>query len=273
MNKNGKEHVFPGRPLLPVWLVILFFFTGCAGSQQVIKSRETSASDRILRVGVSCNAPPLIFKEKNTITGLEADLAVQLADYLGKELKFVEVPWEKQLDYLDQRKTDIVMSGMSITGARKYRAVFSTPYLRSGQIMLVRIEDQRRFSGGIPSIMNTGYKIGTVLNTTGDLLVTSTINKVEKTGFNRSIDAVKALIAKEIDVFIYDAPMVCHYASLYQEERLVPVLKMATEEYMGWAMRKDDQDLQKSVNEFLSLLSNDGRLKRSINKWIPYLDR
>ena len=252
---------------------MLFFFLGCSHLNQVNETAEPLSSKPMLKVGVSCNAPPLIFKEKGKITGLEADLATELAAFLGRKLQFIEVPWEKQFDYLDQGKTDIVMSGMSITSSRLYHAAFSSPYFRSGQIMLVRLDDYQKFSNGITSVMNTRYRIGTVENTTGDLLVTSTINDADKRTFKTSSAAVKALVANKIDVFIYDAPMICHYASLDYAEKLAPVLKMATEEYIGWAMRKDDYNLHNSVNEFLKTISTSGRLKQAINRRIPYLDR
>ncbi len=73
------------------------------------------ADPGILRVGVSPDAPPLIFKQNDKISGLEAEMAMALADYLEKTAVFVEVPWEDQIPALLDNRTDIIMSGMSVT--------------------------------------------------------------------------------------------------------------------------------------------------------------
>lgn len=225
-----------------------------------------------LRVGVSTNAPPIIFRQNGQVTGLEAALAHKMGTFLNKKIVFVEVPWVKQIEYLNQGKTDIIMSGMTITPQRNYLVDFITPYLRSGQIMLVRLEDRRKFSNGISDLMNKNYRIGTVSDTTGDLFVTEALTKVNEVHFKTSQEGVEALIKRNIDVFVYDAPMVCHYAAVNQSEKLVPILVMATEEYLSWAVRKNDADFKERLNLFIRTISENGELEKIINSWIPYLN-
>ena len=75
-----------------------------------------------------------------------------LGEFLEKKIDFVEVPWEKHFDYLIQGKTDIVMSGMSITEQRLMSVDFTKPYMRSGQIMLVRMMTDSVFQRGVESL-------------------------------------------------------------------------------------------------------------------------
>lgn len=255
--------------LLPFLLILVLFLAGC----QPAAVPPSSQSDPVLKVGVSANAPPFVFRQGGTITGLEPALARRLGEYLNTPVQFVEVPWDQQIEFLSEGKTDIVMSGMSITRARSAVVDFSKPYLRSGQILLVRMEDRRRFSTGVDSLLNTNYRIGTVADTVSDYFVTTVINGANEIVFKTSQDAVDALIAKEIDAFIYDAPIVCYYAARHQNDKLIPILTMATEEYIGWAMRKGDAELLAKVNEFLDYLDNSGALQEEINYWIPYLNR
>ena len=246
---------------------------GCQ-PQNVSETKSAAAPDHsILRVGITANAPPFVFKQGGTVTGLEPALASLLGTYLDKKIEFVEVPWEKQLEYLNGGKTDIVMSGMSITKPRSYIVNFTKPYLRSGQIMLVRLEDQQRFATGIDTLFNTNFPIGTVGDTVSDFFVSATINGANEVVFKHPQDAVDALIKKEIDVFIYDAPIVCYFAARHQQDMLVPILSMATEEYIGWAIRKNDTALLSRINEFIDTINSQGDLKREIDYWIPYLNR
>lgn len=257
-------------PLLLAVFVGVTLILGCQPQNTTMQS--VSANDSILRVGISANAPPFAFKQGGKITGLEPALAALLGDFLEKKIVFVEVPWEKQFDYLNSGKTDIVMSGMSITQQRSLAVDFTKPYLRSGQIMLVRAEDRQRFLSGVESLLNTNYRIGTVANTVSDVFISSTINGADETAFERSQDAVDALIKNEIDAFVYDAPIICYYAARHQNDKVVPILTMATEEYIGWAVRKNDTALIEQVNTFIDTIKDQGELEREINYWIPYLN-
>ncbi len=268
MNKNVSKHWYS-------FLFSLLFAISMSSCRPVSDGMGAAAPQPhkdTLRVGVSTNAPPIIFRQNGQVTGLEAALAQKLGTFLNKKVVFVEVPWVKQIEYLNQGKTDIIMSGMTITPQRKYLVNFITPYLRSGQIMLVRLEDRRKFSNGITDVMNKNYRVGTVSDTTGDLFVTETLTKVNEVNFKTSQEGVQALINRNIDVLVYDAPMVCHYAAVNQSEKLIPILVMATEEYLSWAVRKNDADLKERLNLFIKTISENGELEKMINSWIPYLN-
>jgi ABC-type amino acid transport substrate-binding protein len=49
-----------------------------------------------LRVGVTSGSPPLVFRRQGQLAGLEVEMAHLLADALGRELRFLELPWEEQ---------------------------------------------------------------------------------------------------------------------------------------------------------------------------------
>jgi len=268
---NKKTGAFYCCALL--FLLFSLFIHGCRTVSDTLGRADPSGDSDVLRVGVSTNAPPIIFRQDKKVAGLEAALAQKFGTFLNKKIVFVEVPWSEQLDYLNEGKTDIVMSGMTITPQRSYLVDFVTPYLRSGQILLVRMEDQRKFSRGVADLLNTKYRIGTVSNTTGDFFVTETISNANEVTFRTSRQAVHGLINKEIDVLVYDAPMVCYYAAVNQSEKLIPVLVMATEEYLAWAVRKDDGELKENADRFLSTIRDSGVLDAEIQRWIPYLNR
>lgn len=256
--------------LIPLFLILLLFSGGCQPTSVPPPAQQMESS---LRVGISANAPPFVFRQGGEVTGLEPALANKLGEYLGKTIEFVEVPWDQQIEFLNQGKTDIIMSGMTITKARSTIVDFSLPYLRSGQILLVRMEDRQRFSTGVESLLNTNYRIGTVADTISDFFVTTAINGANEIVFKTSQKAVEALIGNEIDAFVYDAPIVCYYAARHQNDKLLPILTMATEEYIGWAVRKNETELLSRVNAFLESYENQGLLQNEIKYWIPYLYR
>jgi polar amino acid transport system substrate-binding protein len=251
--------------------MVILLLSSCVATDSGPRTVHIAPNPTILRVGVSTNAPPLIYSKNNTVTGLEAQFAKKLAQFTGKKVKFVQLRWKDQIPALENNKIDIIMSGMSITQARQYQISFSNPYLRSGQILLVRLGEKAMFTTGIYSLMNSSHIIGTVKDTTGDLFITKTINGAKVKTFTKSADAVKALINKDIDAFVYDAPMICHYAAVNENNKLTPILTLATEEYLAWGIRKEDSKLLSQANAFLEDLKEQQELQRMIRTWIPYM--
>jgi polar amino acid transport system substrate-binding protein len=254
------------RYFKPIWVVLTGFIVliGLAACAPVeTKPAPPPPGKNILRVGVSTNAPPIIFKQGEQITGLEADFAREFAKYLGKSLHFVELTWKKQIPALLNNQTDIIMSGMTKTPVREMRVTFSTSYFRSGQMALIRMRDAANFRTGFYSIKGS-LAIGAVKDTTGEFFVLESFrdNKIEK--FSKSTDGAKALI-----MFIHDAPIILYLASVNESKGVTPLFSLFTEEYLAWAMRKDDTELLESANTYLQTIHENGRLKEMIRRWIP----
>ena len=253
--------------------VLLVFFvvltSSCVNSGG--KAVGTSVGGDVLRVGISANAPPIAFKKGGKLQGLEVDFAQQLARHLEKQIKFVELAWNKQISSLEEGKIDIIMSGMTITPKRAYRVAFSKPYLRTGQILLVKSEKANHFSSGIYSVMNSKYTVATVRNTTGDLFVTKNIHGIDVARYDKSEKAVKALISGKVDVVIHDAPVLCYYAATSDKANLTPILQFATEEYLAWAVNKTDTTLLADINQFIDEAGADKRMQATVKRWLPQL--
>ena len=257
-------------------LVLIFFIvgvsliTGCVSTGQKAAESVVIAPDKnILRVGVTPNAPPLIFKQGNKIVGLEADFARELAKYLDKSLRFVELEWEDQIPALLENRIDIIMSGMTRTPLREVRIAFTSRYLESGQMALIRREDAARFSTGIFSL-HTSSAIGVIKNTFGEYFVDERYSSVKKEIFSTPRAATKAVIDKKIDMFIYDAPMILYLASENENQGLTALFALLTREDLAWGVRKDNTDLLNSANSFLQNPNNEKMLKKMTQYWVPF---
>jgi len=220
-----------------------------------------------LKVGVTPAFPPVIYKEGGKITGVETDFAKALGEALGRPVEFVEVKWENQIPALVDGRTDIIMSGMSVTHARELRIAFSKPYLIVGQMALVRREDAYRYALGFPG--NPTGVIGVVKATTGDFLVQQEFSSNKRKEYKSGQDAAKALIKERIDLFICDAPTIWWLAGLHETDNLVAVPVFLSQEPLAWGVRRSDTDLLNSVNAALDKLQSSGRANEIIKQWIP----
>ena len=242
-------------------------FVLCAVLAFVAPRDGWSAEPAALRVGVTPNFPPLIYKEAGKLVGVEVDFAKLLGEELGRTIQLVEVSWEDQIPALTEGRTDIIMSSMSNTRARQVRVAFARPYLTIGQTVLVRREDANKYLLGFP--VRPEGTIGVLKATTGDFLVQQEFPRNKRKDYRTPEDAAKALLKKKVDLFISDSPVVLWLAGLYEAEGLVPVQINLSEEHLAWAVRKSDAALLESVNTALEKFQKDGRAAALVKRWIP----
>ena len=256
--------------ILPLSIIVVstLVLSACASTPTAV----IEADPTILRVGVSPDAPPLIFKQNEKISGLEAEMAVALANYLEKTAVFVEVPWEDQIPALLANRTDIIMSGMSVTLARQYKIAFSKPYFKSGLMLLVKDLNKFTFITNRETAFaqSITWRIGVVRGTTGETFIRQKSTGAKAINhFPNQEEALKALIAGRIDVFVHDAPIVLMMAAQHQSEGVKPLPVMFSEEFLAWGLRKDDPDLVEAVNAFIDQAKQKGTMQTTIKRWIP----
>ena len=251
-------------------LVVAAFF-GCATAPQ--PAEKTSQGGQTLLVGVTPDFPPLVFKQGNQVAGIEAELARMLGEELGRPVKFVEVKWDAQIPTLLEGKTDIIMSSMTVTRERQIRIAFSEPFLKSGLVAAVRVEDIPKYPT-TKSILDVAGMVGFVTNTTSDSFVRKNFPYAQKSSLSYPRQAVNELQQRRIGMFIGDAPTVIWLVS-ENESSIAGIWQPLNEEYMAWGMRKDDQYLLARVNAALAQFRLDGRLDRVLQKWLPkqYLEK
>jgi ABC-type amino acid transport substrate-binding protein len=230
---------------------------------------DASAADTAaaLRVGVAPVSPPMIFKEGGKITGLEADFAQALGKDLGRPIQFVELPWEDLIDALVSDKIDIIMSSMTITRARQYRIAFSDPYMRIGQMALIRATDKSRYTLFVDAADTRTF--GLKKGTTGDALVQQEFPRAKRKYYKSDEEGATALRKGKIDLFIDDSSMIWYLAGVHEAEGLMVSPLVFSEEVLGWGVRRSDTELQQSANAFLKKLSASGEGQRLVHQWIP----
>lgn len=220
-----------------------------------------------LKVGVTPTTPPMIFKQDKALVGIEADFARALGKALDRPVKFVEVNWEDQIPSLVSAKTDIIMSSMSITRGRSMQVDFAKPYLRVGQMALVRGEERGLYVLGFPASMTSA--VGVKRGTTGDFLVQQEWPKAKRKAFKTGDAAAKALLKKKIDLFVADATLIWWLGGTYEAQGLSPVPFMLSDEELAWAVRKSDPALLQSANAFLEQIRENGEYEAIMRRWLP----
>nr|WP_231974496.1 transporter substrate-binding domain-containing protein [Pseudonocardia sp. HH130630-07] len=96
-------------------------------------------------------------------SGIDVDMAGDLAGELGARVTMVETTWATLLDDVVADRCDIAVGGVSITPDRAERAAFTIPYLQDGKTPITRCADAGRFGTlaeidrpGVRAVVNPG---------------------------------------------------------------------------------------------------------------------
>lgn len=246
--------------------------TGCENGGGKSKSSVTTsapvgASPNVLRVGITPNMPPFVYKQNGQAIGLEIDFAKKLAEDLGRELKLVEMPFEELLPALQDNEIDMIMAGLNFTQERAAIVNMTTPYMNSGQMALTLRKNVSKY--GLPGLIgNTKSKVGAEAGTTGEFLVQSSFPNAELVTFDSASEGAMAVADGEIELLIHDAPTIYWLAGTFQNRGVTPARPVLTLDQMVWAVNRDNPALLNEVNAIIADWAATGELNRIVRRWI-----
>jgi ABC-type amino acid transport substrate-binding protein len=239
----------------------VLFFLLCALS-------AASLAAGSLKVGISPDYPPMIYKQDGRVVGIEADNAKAVGGITGQQMTFVEMPFANLIPALKSGEIDVIMSAISVTPERSEQVTFTDPYMEMGQMAIMTTEKVAQFSQPW-SIFRPGVRIGVEPGTTGAQFAASDLKEADVKFFKDSAAAFAALRGNTIDLYIHDAPTSWQLATSTENGDLISMYKPLTHEQLAWAVRKDDKQLADSLNSALRTMKGNGSLRYILNRWIP----
>lgn len=223
-----------------------------------------------LRVGITPEYPPLVFRQPDGTNGVEIDFAKALGAELNRPVEFVVLNRDDLIPALGENRIDIIMSGMSITKARQLRVAFSEPYLHNQLRAIFRQKDAAQFKTPA-DILNTTAKVGFIPGTTSDIFVTKNCPNAQREPITVRRDVPSLLVkVRRMDVFIDDTFSLAQIVS-ENEAEIGFLQEPLSEEDIAWGLRRSDSDLLAAVNRALAKWKTDGTLEKIMDRWIPYL--
>lgn len=245
--------------LATVWLAVALCVPGGFAADR------PAATGAPLRVGVSPVFPPMVFKQGKELVGVEVDMARLLGVYLGRAVVFVELPWKQQIAALNDHRTDIIMSSMSVTESRRFVLNFSQPYFVVGQMALVRREDRNKYLMGFP--LELKGAIGVIPATTGDFLIQRDYPRSKRLNCKDGAAGAQAVIRKKAALFFADSTLIWYLAGMHAADGLTVAPMALSEERLAWGVRKTDDELLASVNTFITQSRQNGTFLKVFQRW------
>ena len=259
-----------GFRLVPLLLLVLLAVvsTGC----QDYYRHDPAPADippNALRVGVTPTYPPIIFKQGGEIDRCRGGSRPAPGHPAGPARPLRRGHVGSADRRADGGRTDIIMSGMSVTEARTVRIAFTEPYLEGGLMAAVRSEDVSRY-GSREALLQTDGAIGAIERTTGDVFVQRNFPNARRVTLSLASDGALALRRRTIDVFVHDGPSIAWLVSA-NEADLAGIWQPLNQENLAWGIRRDDAALLAQVNDILGAWKRDGTLTGVLVRWLPYL--
>ncbi len=244
-------------------VLIIGLGLGCAGN-----GFDLLAGRKPLRVGISPSYPPVIFENDGEIMGIEADLARIVGETLGRRIDFERFPQSDLLSALERGEVDVVMSGLSIPSELSEHIRFTTPYMKIGQLALIRTSELVRL-GQRRMIRRNGARIGYQRGTSGERFVATELTRSTSFAFDDVDSGIRSLRAGRIDYFVHDAPTIWRLAGDPDSMDLQGLYHPLTEEHLAWAVRAEDTKLLALLDATLSHWKREGLIEPIVNRWIP----
>lgn len=228
----------------------------------------TQAEDRPLRVGTAADIQPLVYQADGRIVGLEADFARFLEAQLGRKIQWQVLPAMELLPALARGELDLAMSGLTITAEREQQVEFTRPYLTTGQMAIIRTDDAARLHNP-NKLFSTGLRAGFVRNSAAESYVKTQLGAAEPHPCAAAADCLQALLDRRIDVFIGDAAISWSIATQTRYGELMSLYRPLTEEFLAWAVARDNTSLREQLNEALREMKRQPLFEHMLNRWIP----
>ncbi len=228
----------------------------------------------VLVIGTAITKP-FEFRDPDTneLVGFDVDTANYIADKLGVEVDFKEMPFASLIPSLETRKVDMTIAAMYIKPEREEVVDFATPYMETGLVMVVRPElvDQVKTPEDL-----AGLKVGVKIGATGDKLAQELIDQgidLDRSEYKETLESFIDAEAGRVDAVLNDYLNTLAYLKDTGSD-----LQIVTDENgevnflsnvgLGIAVHDGDAELLAAINDALAEMQADGTYDEIYQKWL-----
>lgn len=222
----------------------------------------------VLKVGMNPGYKPFeTLNAKGEWEGFDVDLARYLADQMGVKLEIVQTEWDPVIPNLASGKFDLIVSGMTRTPKRALGCLFTEPYFKTGQVVMVN--SAKHPQGTLHSPMELdrpGIVLSTRLGSTGEVAARKIFTHATIKTFDAEAEAALEVDGGRADAMVFDQP----FADLHTAEaggKVYVIPTQLTSEYLAVAVRKGDQDLLGWVNLTLFEFKHSPKYAETYRRW------
>ena len=230
-------------------------------------SLQTVLNKKKFVMGLDDSFPPMGFRnEKNEIVGYDVDLAKEVAKRMKVELVLQPIDWAAKEQELNTSQIDCIWNGFTITEERKQNVLYTPPYLRNAQVIVVK------GNSPVDSLMDlAGKTVGTQAGSSSiEAIDNAPEFKASLKGVVEYKDFLTALM--DLDVSGIDAVVIDLVVANDNINRSGMNLRIIgdrlEEEEFGIGFRKADKALCEKVWSILLEMAKDGTVANIATEWL-----
>ena len=212
-------------------------------------------------------APWTYHDESNQLVGLDVEIGTAIAERLGVEARFEETNWDSILQGVDSGRFDLACNGVGYTETRAEKYSFSTPYVYTHKVLVVRKDNEE-----IKSFEDLkGKKTANTASSTYAAIAEEYGATV--TGVDALADTLQLILQRRVDATINSQVTINDYMIAHPEAE-IKVVDEGPGEPVAIPVRKADDTatLIAAINEALDAMRADGTLAAISIKYFTGLD-
>ncbi|MBZ5738281.1 ABC transporter substrate-binding protein/permease [Nocardioides mangrovi] len=243
------------RRLLVLPALLVLVYAAVLGAPAAAQADDA----RVVRVGTEGVYPPFSYRDPDTneLTGFDIEVIKAIGEEAGWDLRFVEAPFDSLFPALDSKRIDVIANQVTITGERKARYLFSTPYTYShGVIVTAKDTDD------ITSLAD--LKGRTTAQTASSNWAQVAKDAGAKVQYVQDFGPGVQLVEQgRVDAIVNDNIAVLDYLATSGNDQ-VKIAGDAGDEVLEQALafRKSDPELQQEADAAIKALTDDGTLAK-----------
>ncbi|WP_447956795.1 transporter substrate-binding domain-containing protein [Vreelandella sp. EE7] len=201
--------------------------------------------------------------ETGEMIGFDMDIINEVASRAGFEVNLTTMEFSGIIPAVQTGSQEIAIAGTTITEERAQVVDFSDPYYDSGLQIIVRadnddVEDLEDLQG-----LSIATKIG---STSYNFLQEELGDDAEITPYPDTPDMYMALLGRNVDAVLYDAPNVAYFSQTRGDGRTKVVGPLYEGQQYGIVFHKGSEWLE-PTNEALAAMREDGTYDEIYEKW------
>ena len=260
--RNRHARLLGGAALATAAMIAL---AACSGDDEPGGGSTDGGDGGSIRIGIKFDQPGLGYKDGDSYTGFDVDVAKYVAGKLGyseDQIEWVESPSKQRETMLQNGQVDMIFATYSITDERKEVVSFAGPYFVAGQDLLVAADDTS-ITG--PEDLD-GKNLCSVTGSTSAQRIkdeyAAGTNLLEQPGYS---ECVTALTAGTVDAVTTDDIILAGLAALPANAGKVKVVgNPFSEENYGVGLPKDSDQCQ-AVTDAINAMIEDGSWQKALD--------
>jgi polar amino acid transport system substrate-binding protein len=263
-----------GRIPRTALLTVAVLAAGLAGCAKENTGGTSDSGVPLIEAGAltTCTHLPYApFQSKDAsgkVVGFDVALVDLVAAKLGVTQKIVDTPFEgiKSGSDLNAGKCDVAAAGMTITDERKKVLDFSDPYFDATQALAVLTGKEVKTLDQL-----AGKRLGVQGGTTGEDYIKAQVAEkkldIEVVSYKDLAALQQALATNQVEAAVNDLPVWNEYIKA-NPGKVAVAAGFDTGEQYGFAVKKGNAELLKTVNEALAAARTDGTYDKIYATWI-----